>query len=100
MKKKSVVASGKHMRASVFLGHKHHTASGHTKKDLMVSRSTGKIVTKRSHAAGKKAYKNISKWAAAMKKARKLLKVKGFVPVGGKSAKGKALYKKIKELLK
>merc|ERR1719217_1804102 len=54
---------------------------------------TGKGVTKKSHAAGKKAYKNIKGWTEAVQKARKELGVKGFVAV----KKGSALYKKAKE---
>merc|ERR1719214_564758 len=54
---------------------------------------TGKVVTKKSHAAGKKAYKNIKGWTEAVQKARKELGVKGFVAV----KKGSALYKKAKE---
>merc|ERR1719214_568573 len=54
---------------------------------------TGKVVTKKSHAAGKKAYKNIKGWTEAVQKARKELGVKGFVAI----KKGSALYKKAKE---
>merc|ERR1719299_325536 len=54
---------------------------------------TGKVVTKKAHAAGKKAYKNIKGWTEAVQKARKELGVKGFVAV----KKGSALYKKAKE---
>merc|ERR1711972_435140 len=39
------------------------------------------------------------KWAEATKKARKALGLTGFVPVGGKTAAGKALYAKAKALL-
>merc|ERR1719408_523122 len=55
---------------------------------------SGKIVTKKQHAAGKKAYAHIKGWTIAVQKARKELGVKGFVPV----KKGSALYKKAKEL--
>jgi hypothetical protein len=40
------------------------TAGGLTKDKLTKSKS-GKIITKASHAAGKKAYKNISGWTKA-----------------------------------
>merc|ERR1719379_2736659 len=41
----------------------------------------GKIVTKKQHAAGKKAYAHIKGWTIAVQKARKELGVKGFVAV-------------------
>merc|ERR1712100_30885 len=93
MKKKTVskIARGKRMKASVFLGGKEKTYTGLKKSDLMKSK-TGKVVTKKSHAAGKKAYKNIKGWTEAVQKARKELGVKGFVAV----KKGSALYKKAK----
>merc|ERR1711918_84861 len=94
MKKKtvSIIAKGKRAKASVFLGGKEKTYTGLKKSDLMKSK-TGKVVTKKQHAAGKKAYKNIKGWTEAVQRARKELGVKGFVPV----KKGSALYKKAKE---
>merc|ERR1711904_512958 len=94
MKKKtvSIIAKGKRAKASVFSGGKEKTYTGLKKSDLMKSK-TGKVVTKKQHAAGKKAYKNIKGWTEAVQKARKELGVKGFVPV----KKGSALYKKAKE---
>merc|ERR1712061_586730 len=83
--KKSVIAKGKRARASVWGGGKVKTATGLKKGDLMKNKG-GKIVTKKSHAAGKKAFKNISGWTKVVNKARKQLKIKGFCPVGGKSA--------------
>merc|ERR1719181_1922749 len=77
----------------VFKGKFAKTASGLKKSSLMKSKS-GKIVSSKKSALGKKAYKKISKWTAACTKAKKALGYKGFVPVGGKSAKGIALYKK------
>ena len=68
------------------------TASGHSKADLMRSKS-GKIVTKKSHAAGKRAFKNIRGWTQAVSKARKALGITGFCAV----KKGTALYKKARE---
>merc|ERR1711959_519223 len=90
--KKSVIAKGKRARASVFSGSKSKTASGLKKGDLTKSKS-GKIVSKKASAAGKRAYKNISGWTKAVSKARKQLKVKGFVAV----KKGSALYKLAKD---
>merc|ERR1719174_823582 len=89
----SVIAKGKRARFSVFSGSKVKTASGLKKTDLMKTKA-GKIVTKKSHAAGKKAYANIKGWTTAVQKARKALGVKGFQAV----KKGSPLYKKAKEL--
>merc|ERR550514_1062457 len=83
----SKIAKGPRMRVSVFSGTKSKTKTGLKKTDLMKSKS-GKIVTRKSHAAGVKAYKNIKGWTAAVQKARKELGVKGFVAV----KKGTALY--------
>merc|ERR1712072_1339194 len=91
--KKSVIAKGKRARVSVFRGSKVKTSSGLKKSDLTKSKS-GNIVSKAASAAGKKAYKNISGWTNAVKKARKQLKCRGFVAV----KKGSALYKLAKDL--
>merc|ERR1712137_759894 len=99
MGKKSVIAKGKRGKVSVFKGTKVKTVGGLKKTDLMKNKN-GKIVSKKSHAAGKKAFKQISKWTAAVNKARKALGVKGFCAIGGKSAKGLALYKKAKSFYK
>merc|ERR1711870_214509 len=95
-KKVSVIAKGKMARAVVFSGRKQKTASCLTKANLLKNKS-GKIVSKSRSQNSKKAYANsaIKKWAEAMKAARK-----GFVPMGGKTAQGKALYAKAKSLLK
>lgn len=66
------------------------TVGGLKKEDLIKSKS-GKIVSKKASLLGKK-----NKWIAAVAKARKALGVKGFAPVGGKTANGQALYKKAK----
>merc|ERR1719379_3147552 len=87
--KVSKIAKGKNAKSVVFRGTKEKTPSGLKKSDLMKSK-TGKIVTKKKHAAGKKAFKNIQGWTEAVQKARKALGVKGFVAV----KKGSALYKK------
>ena len=72
---------------------------GLTKANLMKSKS-GKIVAKKSSAAQKKRYagSKAQAWANALKKARKELGCKGFVPFGGKTAAGKALYAKAKAI--
>merc|ERR1711862_430328 len=96
MKAKAVskIAKGKLMRAAVFSGRKEKTASGHKKSDLKKSKTSGKIITKAQHAAGKKAYSRIKAWTSACQKAKKELGVTGFVAV----KKGSTLYKKAKEL--
>merc|ERR1719446_1323637 len=91
--KKSVIAKGKLMKLVVWNGSKVKTASGHKKSDLMKSKS-GKIVTKKAHTAGKKAYANIKKWTESCKKVRKEMRLKGFVPC----KKGTAFYKAVKAL--
>merc|ERR1719265_2332593 len=91
-KKVSKIAKGKFARSVVFRGSKEKTTTGLKKTDLMKSK-TGKIVTKKSHAAGKKAYAQIKGWTVAVQKARKALGVKGFQAV----KKGSPLYKKAKE---
>ncbi len=73
-------------------GSRHHTNSGHSKSHLMKNK-TGKVVTKKSHAAGRRAYKNIRGWTQAVSKARKALGITGFCAV----KKGTALYKKARE---
>merc|ERR1711881_342055 len=89
----SKIAKGSMARSVVFRGTKEKTASGLKKTDLMKSR-TGKIVSKKAHANGKKAYALIKGWTVAVQKARKALGVKGFQAV----KKGSPLYKKAKEL--
>merc|ERR1712113_680448 len=89
--KKSVIAKGKRARYAVFAGGKEKTATGLKKSDLMKSK-TGKIVSKKAHAKGKKAYAHIKGWTVAVQKARKDLGLKGFVAV----KKGTALYKAAK----
>merc|ERR1719247_1104110 len=54
-------------------------SKGGLKKEAFTKSKTGKIVSKKASANGKKAYKRISGWVAAVAKARKALGVKGFV---------------------
>merc|ERR1719473_2310702 len=98
--RKSVIARGRGAKARVFAGTKAKTVGGLTKSDLKKNKS-GKVV---SRAASDRARKNWAKsglkaWADAVKGARKALGLKGFVPIKGKTAKGKALYAKAKSLL-
>merc|ERR1711904_735436 len=89
----SIIAKGKRGKASVFLGNKEKTVGGLKKSDLTKNK-VGKIVSKKSSAAGKRAYKFIKGWTIACQKARKELGIKGFVPF----KKGSALYKRAKEI--
>merc|ERR1711978_73800 len=85
-------------RAQVFKGTRAKVkTTGQTKADLMKSKS-GKIVSKKAHSAGKKAYKKngLGKWTKAFMQARKNLKIKGFVPC----KKGSKFYKEAMRLYK
>merc|ERR1719221_1072005 len=93
-KKVSKVAKGKLMRSAVFSGTKEKTYTGLKKSDLVKSKSSGKVVSKKASTAGKKAYANIKAWTVAVQKARKDLGLKGFVAV----KKGSALYKAAKTI--
>merc|ERR1719476_95553 len=99
MKRVSKVAHGKMARAMVLRGSKATTTGGLTKASLTRNKS-GKIVSKAASANGKKAYKRLAGWNKAVAQAKKELKLSGFVPLGGKSAKGRALYAKAKALYK
>merc|ERR1740129_2454900 len=92
MKAVSKIAKGKRARASVFRGGKEKTSGGLKKADIVKSKS-GKFVSKKASAAGKKAYKRIQACTVAVQKAKKAFGLKGFVAV----KKGSALYKKAKE---
>merc|ERR1719433_2173902 len=100
-KKNSVIAKGSRARFAVFCGTKQKTLSGLSKSDL-VKNKHGKIVSKKQSARAKKNFANsaLAAWSVACKKARKELGITGFVAIGGKSGKGKALYAKVKSLLK
>jgi len=97
--KKRVSKTGK--RVSVFHGTKHHTNGGCTKNDFKKNRA-GRIVSRRvsDQAKKSKGYKVVKAWAAANVKARKALGIRGFVPMGGKTARGQALLKKARSLMK
>ncbi|CAE7317929.1 ybeQ [Symbiodinium natans] len=100
MKKKAVsnIARGKLAKMVVFKGRKEKTSTGLQKTHLMKNKR-GKVVTKKQHAVGVALFKKIGqRWLEAVTTARKELGIKGFCPVGGKSAQGKALYAKAKAL--
>merc|ERR1719213_921596 len=89
MKKKTVSKIGKvrMARAMVLRGSKEKTTGGLTASALTKNKY-GKIVSKKRSAVSKK-----NTWMIAVQKARKALKLKGFVPI----KKGSELYKKAKE---
>jgi hypothetical protein len=99
MKRASKVAKGKLAKAVVFRGGKEKTSSGLTKAALHKNKK-GKIVSKAQTAAGRKAYTHISAWTKACQQARRELKIKGFVPIGGKTAAGRAFLAKVRSLYK
>merc|ERR1711959_468150 len=92
-KRVSKIAKGKLAKLVVFRGNKEKTPGGLKKTDLMKTK-TGRVVSKKAHANGKKNYANIKGWTTAVQKARKALGVKGFQAV----KKGSPLYKKAKEI--
>merc|ERR1719361_416666 len=98
-KRVSKVARGRGAKARVFRGAKVRTSGG-LRKSSLIKNKHGKVVSKKAHAHGKKAYKNVAKFANAVKAARKALGIKGFVPIGGKTSKGQALLKKARSLYK
>merc|ERR1719487_2747314 len=99
MKSKTVskIARGRFAKAVVLRGGKEKTSGGLT-KDLLMKNKRGKVVSKRSNASGKRAFKNIKDWVSSVVAARKALQVTGFVAINGKSLQGKALYVKSKAL--
>merc|ERR1712003_27701 len=85
--KVSKVAKGKRAKSSVFRGTKEKTSSGLKKSDLMKNKN-GKVVSKKKHARGLKAYAKIKGWTKAVAAAKKALGIKGFVAVNGSKGKG------------
>merc|ERR1712139_716901 len=95
MKKKSVskIAKGSHAKAMVLRGSKAKTVGGLTASDLTRNKA-GKIVSKKQSAAAKRRFKTgLGLWTQAVAKARKTLKLTGFVAI----KKGSPLYVKAKE---
>ena len=87
MKRVSKFAKGRMAKSVVFRGTKTATSGGLTKAHLTKNKS-GKIVSKKKSAAGKK-----NTWIVACNTARAFLKIKGFTVI----KKGTPLYKKAKE---
>merc|ERR1719410_1794611 len=76
-------------------GSKVYTKSGYTKKDL-VKTASGKIMSKKQFKKAQSFKK--SPWMKAVAKARKELKISGFV-IMNRGAQGKALYKLAKSFM-
>merc|ERR1712063_221511 len=94
--KESKSATGRLAKFRVFKGGKETTSGGLRKADLTKSK-TGKIVSKKKSAAGKKRYAStIGKWTQAVMKARQTLGIKGFLAV----KKGSPVYNKAREFYK
>merc|ERR1719420_2369214 len=87
-KKKSKIVYGSMRR--VWSGTADRTKGGLVKKDLVMNKR-GKIVSKKQAAQAKKKYRSsgLSKWTAAVQKARAELGITGFMAV----KKGTPLYK-------
>ena len=66
-------------------------SKGTLKKSQLTKSKSGKVVSKKKQALGKK-----NPWIKAVSKARRQLKIKGFVPV----KKGTELYKLAKKMYK
>merc|ERR1712127_1067147 len=96
----SKIASGKLAKMAVFKGTKVKTSGGLSKDKLVKSRS-GKIVSKALSAASKKKFASskLKVWADACKVARKAMNIKGFCPIGGSTAQGKALLAKVRSIV-
>merc|ERR1740139_69611 len=99
--KKSVVAKGKLAKAMVLRGSKLRTSGG-LKKENLKKNKAGRIVFKAASDAKKKAYAGsaFQKWNQAVQQAKKVLKLKGMVFIGGKTAQGRALYAKATAIYK
>ena len=79
-------------RRQVWNGTRQKTMGGTTKSSFTKSKS-GKIVSKKRQAFGRRQFKNIRGWINAVSKARKALGITGFCAV----KKGTPLYIKARE---
>ena len=80
-------------RAAVMNGSADETVGRLKSRDLKKNKS-GKLVSKKQSANGKKNYEHIKGWTNSVKKARKMLGIKGFQAV----KKGSRLYNTAKEI--
>ena len=95
-------------KVEVYNGSAKYTKGGLEKKDIVrIDDGYGnyRYKSKKQQAAGHKKGTFRDKWSKAVKKARKELvkegKIKdnGFIPIGGKTKDGKALLKRVRELI-
>merc|ERR1712139_352250 len=92
MKAKSMIGS----KSRVLKGQKLKTKGGLRADDLMKNKD-GKVVSKKAHIAGQKAFeKNLKNWVDAVKRARTELSLTGFVPI----KKGSEFYDRAKALMR
>merc|ERR1719324_370911 len=91
-KRVSKVAKGRRAKYLVFKGTKEKTVSGLTKEDIVRNKS-GKLVSRKKSALGKK-FDRVKGWRESFMKARAVMGVRGFVAMNGQTAQGKALYAK------
>merc|ERR1719353_1982333 len=91
-KRVSKIARGILAKSAVLSGRKEKTSGGLRREDL-TKNGNGRVVSRKMSARGKRAWagSKLKMWNDAVKKARKVLGLKGFVAVGGKTVAGKAL---------
>ena len=90
-------------KAEVYHGSARYTKGGLVKSDIKrIDDGYGnfRYKSKKQQAAGKKKGTFRDTWSKAMKKARKELKLEGFVPVGGKTKEGKQLLNLTRQFMK
>ena len=99
LKAKPGTVSGARAKTQVFKGSGVQTASGQKKDDFQKNKK-GKVVSKKASLAGQQKFEHIRKWTQAIQTAKTELSIVGFCPVGGKTKRGKLLYKKAREVLR
>merc|ERR1719420_1543221 len=101
MKRRAMKVSKIGKRRSVFNGTKAKTQGGLTKSSFKKNKR-GRIVSVKAsnRAKNSKSARIIGAWGKAVKQARQQLKIKGFCPVGGKTAQGKQLLARVRSLVK
>ena len=102
MKKRvSKVAKGKRQKSSVFRGTKEKTSGGLKKTDL-IRNKRGKVVSRKQSTRSRtsKGGRVIARWGVQTKQARRQLGIKGFCPVGGKTAQGQKLLRQVRSIIR
>jgi len=81
-----------------------HSEKSRALPAYLVVNKRGKVVSRRASEQGKRQYEKIQcsgpllLWHSAVRQARKQLQLCGFVPVGGKTERGRMLYAKAKDI--